>query len=49
MPVKAEITPKQQARTDCKMRIACMIDNAMNVKGYGKKQFATKWVLNPMK
>ena len=37
-----EITPEQQARTDRKMRIACMIDDAMKVKGYGKKQFADK-------
>ena len=38
----AEITPEQQARTDKKMRIACMIDDAMKVKGFGKKQFADK-------
>ncbi len=38
----AEITPEQQARTDRKMRIACMIDDAMKDKGYGKKQFADK-------
>jgi ribosome-binding protein aMBF1 (putative translation factor) len=38
----AEITPEQQARTDRKMRIACIIDDAMKVKGLGKKQFADK-------
>lgn len=38
----AEITPEQQARTDRKMRIACIIDDAMKAKGYGKKQFADK-------
>jgi ribosome-binding protein aMBF1 (putative translation factor) len=38
----AEITPEQQARTDCKMRIACIIDNTMKAKGLGKKQFADK-------
>jgi ribosome-binding protein aMBF1 (putative translation factor) len=37
-----EITPEQQARTDRKMRIACMIDDAMKAKGLGKKQFADK-------
>ncbi len=38
----AEITPEQQARTDRKMRIACIIDDAMKAKGLGKKQFADK-------
>jgi ribosome-binding protein aMBF1 (putative translation factor) len=38
----AEITPEQQAPTDRKMRIACMIDDAMKAKGLGKKQFADK-------
>lgn len=38
----AEITPEQQAGTDCKMRIACIIDDAMKAKGLGKKQFADK-------
>ena len=38
----AEITPKQQARIDRKMRIACIIDDAMKAKGLGKKQFADK-------
>lgn len=38
----AEITPEQQARTDRKMRIACIIDDAMRAKGLGKKQFADK-------
>ena len=38
----AEITPEQQARTDRKMRIACIIDDAMKAKGFGKKQFADK-------
>ena len=37
-----EITPKQQARTDCKMRIATIIDEAMKTRGLGKKQFAEK-------
>ena len=32
-----EITPKQQARTDCKMRIATIIDEAMKTRGLGKK------------
>jgi ribosome-binding protein aMBF1 (putative translation factor) len=38
----AEITPEQQARTDRKMRIATIIDDAMRAKGLGKKQFADK-------
>ena len=38
----AEITPEQQARTDHKMRIACLIDDAMKAKGLGKRQFADK-------
>jgi ribosome-binding protein aMBF1 (putative translation factor) len=38
----AEITPEQQARTDRKMRIACVIDDAIKAKGLGKKQFADK-------
>ena len=38
----SEITPEQQARTDRKMRIACIIDDAMKAKGLGKKQFADK-------
>lgn len=38
----AEITPEQQARTDRKMQISCIIDDAMKAKGYGKKQFADK-------
>lgn len=38
----AEITPEQQARADRKMRIACIIDDAMKAKGLGKKQFADK-------
>jgi transcriptional regulator with XRE-family HTH domain len=38
----AEITPEQQARTDRKMRIACIIDDTMKAKGYDKKQFADK-------
>jgi ribosome-binding protein aMBF1 (putative translation factor) len=38
----SEITPEQQARTDRKMRIACIIDDAMKAKGLGKKQFAEK-------
>ena len=38
----AEITPEQQARTNRKMRIACIIDDAMKAKGLGKKQFADK-------
>ncbi|MEY4539596.1 MAG: hypothetical protein RLZZ306_1353 [Bacteroidota bacterium] len=38
----AEITPEQQARTDRKMRIASIIDDAMKAKGFGKKQFADK-------
>jgi ribosome-binding protein aMBF1 (putative translation factor) len=38
----AEITPEQQARTDRKMRIACIIDNVMKAKGLNKKQFADK-------
>jgi ribosome-binding protein aMBF1 (putative translation factor) len=38
----AEITPEQQARTDRKMRIASIIDDAMKAKGLGKKQFADK-------
>ncbi|MEA5457921.1 hypothetical protein VB796_02680 [Arcicella sp. LKC2W] len=38
----AEITPEQQARTDCKMRIACIIDDVMKAKGLSKKQFADK-------
>jgi ribosome-binding protein aMBF1 (putative translation factor) len=38
----AEITPEQQARTDRKMRIACMIDDTMKARGLGKKQFADK-------
>ncbi len=38
----AEITPEQQARTDRKMRIACIIDDAIKTKGLGKKQFADK-------
>jgi transcriptional regulator with XRE-family HTH domain len=37
-----EITPEQQARTDRKMQIACMIDDAMKAKRLGKKQFADK-------
>jgi ribosome-binding protein aMBF1 (putative translation factor) len=38
----AEITPEQQARTDRKMRIASIINDAMKAKGLGKKQFADK-------
>lgn len=38
----AEITPEKQALTDQKMRIACIIDDAMKAKGVGKKQFADK-------
>lgn len=37
-----EITPKQQARTDYKMRIATIIDESMKKKRIGKKQFADK-------
>jgi ribosome-binding protein aMBF1 (putative translation factor) len=37
-----EITPEQQARTDRKMRIASIIDDAMKTTGFGKKQFADK-------
>ena len=33
----SEITPEQKARTDRKMRIACIIDDAMKAKGFGKK------------
>ena len=43
----AEITPEHQARTDQKMRIACIIDDAMKAKSYGKKQFADKVGLKP--
>jgi ribosome-binding protein aMBF1 (putative translation factor) len=38
----AEITPEEQARTDRKMRIAAIIDDAIKAKGWGKKQFAEK-------
>lgn len=38
----SQIMPEQQARADRKMRIACIIDDAMKAKGYGKKQFADK-------
>lgn len=38
----AEITPEQQARTDRKMRIASIIDDALKAKGMAKKEFAQK-------
>jgi ribosome-binding protein aMBF1 (putative translation factor) len=38
----AEITPEEQARTDRKMGIAAIIDDAIKAKGWGKKQFAEK-------
>ena len=37
-----EITPEQQARTDCKMRIATIIDEVMKSEEINKKQFADK-------
>jgi transcriptional regulator with XRE-family HTH domain len=37
-----EITPEQQARTDCKMRIATIIDGVMKSEEINKKQFADK-------
>ena len=35
--ILAEITPEQQARADRKMRIACVINDAIKAKGLGKK------------
>lgn len=37
-----EITPEQQARADCKMRIATTIDRVMKSEEINKKQFADK-------
>ena len=43
----AKITPEEQARTDRKMRIAAIIDDAIKSKGWGKKQFAEKMGRKP--
>lgn len=42
-----EITPEEQARTDKKMHIAAMIADAIEAKGWGKKQLADKMGKKP--
>ncbi len=42
-----KITPEEQARTDKKMRIAAIIADGIEAKGWGKKQFAEKMGKKP--
>ena len=43
----AQITPEEQTRTDRKMRIAAIIDDAIKSKGWGRKQFAERMNKKP--